>query len=103
MKLTNEQIQQILDGAPEGEQYINIPVAGGLTHKAHRIDDLREILTLRQEVEWLKSQQSEVAARAVEEILNWDHSYIQTEEGRFAYYDDAIESYANQLREQGNV
>lgn len=53
-------------------------------------------------VELLKAQQSEVAAQAVEEILNWDHSHIQTEEGRFAYYDYAIESYAKQLREQGN-
>lgn len=73
------------------------------------LSDLRTILAQHEEIaakaaeiERLKAELVEVAATAVESILEWQHSYIQTDEAQFAYYDYAIEQYANQLREQGN-
>ena len=64
MNLTNEQIQAILDGAPKGTQGYNIEESlEGYSYYFVSILDLnllREILTLRQEVERLKAQLSEI-------------------------------------------
>lgn len=107
--LTNEQIQEILDGAPE-KNYLSLEPTHYDAHNgdyfilwvgtesgAHSevwdgnewVEDegskpvfpvplysYREILTLRQEVERLKAQQSEVAARAVAELKREVHRAI---------------------------
>lgn len=95
MKLTNEQIQQILYGAPEGwthyctrnrkhfrrdgnSDMLFVWIVGteswsvpldNRTRWLERRERLEEILELRQEVERLKAQQSEVASRAVEDAV----------------------------------
>ena len=56
MNLTNEHIEKILDGAPDNEQHVNIPIAGEITHAVHRLDDLREILALRKRIGELEAQ-----------------------------------------------
>lgn len=82
-KLTNEQIQEILDGAPEGATHVDYFEADPMYLKMdgckwnqydgeewfyaeeeelrlyfdfHNLDDLREMLELRQEVERLKAE-----------------------------------------------
>lgn len=56
MKLTNEQIQEILDGAPDGSIAIGMDGYVNSSVIAHRLSDLREILELRQEIERVKSE-----------------------------------------------
>lgn len=110
MNLTNEQIQAILDGAPEGaiehclydygdstyplylncenqfyedgkKEWVDMRLVDNYFHSRRRLSDLNEILTLRQEVERLKTQQSEVAARAVESAVKlYSHKWSNDEE-----------------------
>lgn len=135
MKMTNEQIQTILDGAPDGATHIEviedepneywmlnsdeclwhwhknpkdpnrtwrIGIPELTVENIHDLSDLREILELRREVEWLKSQQSEVAARAVEDaVMNTPTHRMKVDE-RLYHSQRALLDYANQLREQGN-
>lgn len=89
MKLTNEQIEQILDGAPDGATHCfdygdyfkhgdpfalvwdekGAWFASAMCKKdvTHNLSDLREILELRQEVEQLQQRNDELAA-TVEQI-----------------------------------
>ena len=92
MTLTTEQIQAILDGAPDGathwdsnSEYWQLTYSDCLVYKPirgiltwvysspvglkwfSRLSDLREILKLRQEVEGLKIQHAEV----IETSLDW--------------------------------
>lgn len=160
MTLSNEQIQTILDGAPEGldmhDRYLN---RYWEDEDVSSLSDLREILTLRQEVERLKghfdkytglpasvgicepvegyaeepyflhsaikemaekikqleSQQSEVAARAVEGFASDLRERAKLiplgaeckSKGASTYnwqmfYSEVAENYANQLREQSD-
>lgn len=101
MNLTNEQIRAILDGAPKGVRGYNIEES----HEGYSyyfvsildLDLLRETLTLRQEVERLKAQQSEVAARAVESSLDWlNDNYPNACQPACGL----LQHYASQLREQ---
>lgn len=130
MNLTNEEIRAILDGAPEGSPYVNVTNQFGAIYlngsgETHVISDLREILTLRQEVErlkvevesknhdkieavkkartqWaredvasIKKRESEVAARAVEKAVR---KYRMRLLDGPDIYSDALIEYANQLR-----
>ena len=56
--LSNEKIQAILDGAPEGAVAFDVrELLGGYSaayHELHNLSDLREILALRQRVQELK-------------------------------------------------
>lgn len=135
MTLTNEQIQAILDGAPDGAThctdtvpsmnlYAKVEHLGGfyvsLSNRwesypiyagIHLLSDLREILTLRQEVERLKAQKTEVAARAVESAVElYTHKWSNDEElnkvgidilrrGIGYIYPEGLLEYAKQLRE----
>lgn len=128
MKLTNEQIKAILDGAPEGwthyctrnRQYFRrdgnsdrlfVWIVGteswsapldNRTRWLERRERLEEILELRQEVERLKSQQSEVAARAIEEAVMNTPTHRMKVDGRLYHSQRALVDYANQLREQSD-
>lgn len=173
--LTSEQIQAILDGAPEGaiehclydygdstcpiylncenqfydddeKEWVDILLIDNYFHSRRRLSDLREILTLRQEVERLKDEvesvnhdiieavkkartqwaredveaikkrDSEVAAQAVEGFAselkerakNIPFGAEHKGHGSSTYnwqmfYAGVAVSYANQLREQGDV
>ena len=59
MKITSSQIEQILERAPDGELHVNIPIAGGLSHEVHSINDLRELLFLRNKVALLEEREEE--------------------------------------------
>ena len=71
MKLTTERLEQIL-GSKIDPIATHLAVhdkhvfAERLHRPVHNLEDLREILTLRKEIERLKSEQSEVAARAAD-------------------------------------
>lgn len=130
MKLTNEQIKAILDVAPDGATHYtstaylrydsrswvwwsevandwcfvrdeSLGWAQHLSGYHGSLSDLREILELRQEVGRLKAQQSEVAARAVEDaVMNTPTHRMKVDE-RLYHSQKALLDYANQLREQG--
>lgn len=91
MKLTNEQIEAILDGAPEGAtHYTGYPKPSyqkadgnramqwvdGEWYKMssdtqlHSLDDLREILELRQGVERLRNQRHYFRVTCMGNVLN---------------------------------
>lgn len=44
----------------------------------------------------LAERDAELAKKAILSVLEIDHSYLQTEEGQFAFYDYGIESHAEQ-------
>lgn len=180
--MKTEQIQQIVDGAPEGTthhgvgSFLKIPDKparlgwfwGGVDKSwkslqgasianfpdVRSLSDLREILTLRTELEAEKRRADELAAhfdlvkhvvnaylkihfdddfdseekktvyeracdilgqtptkslaalkleqqaKALEDLLDSDTGYLQTEEGQFAYYDYEISGRIEQLRNQ---
>lgn len=128
MKMSNEQIQAILDGAPEGwthyctrnrwyfkrdgnTDYLRLwvteidgwsVVLASKNRWLERRERLEEILGLRQEVERLKAQQSEVASRAVEDaVMNTPTHRMKVDE-RLYHSRKALLDYANQLRGKGN-
>lgn len=122
MILTSKQIQAILDGAPEGATHIDIEGDYWVMQETqaqfwcdkfdwsyaepqeplHSLSDLREILTLRQEVECLKAQQSEVAAQAIEGAAKDLSSLITAPPGKYSVTVLKLKEIANQLREQGD-
>lgn len=129
MRLTNEQIQSILDGAPEdewthyctrnrhyykrdgntdrmfvwlgGTKVWSVPLMDAVRWLERR-ERLEEILELRREVEWLKAQQSEVAAEHIEYACRQYSIGVDVAgQGMFDMVPlTQLLDYANQLREQ---
>lgn len=138
MKETKEQLQAIIDGAPDGSAThvdstgVYYRYTGGIDYDVfmspdsgdcwrrmpdsciespgfiHSLSDIRDKIELMEEkcaletkiaeLEGLVENLAEIRAKTVEEILNWEHSYIQTEDGHFAYFHYAIDEYANNIR-----
>ena len=86
MKLTTDELEQILspkiDPVATHLAIHNKHVfAERLHRRVHNLEDLREILALRQEIERLKSEQSEVAARAIESLIENETSVFRLHNG----------------------
>lgn len=75
MNLTNEQIQAILDGAPDWQKCYCTETKQRFPYDNYRnLSDLGEILTLRQEVERLKANRETDYER-------WQEKYQQLKDG----------------------
>ena len=105
MKLTTDELEQILsrkiDPVATHLAIHNKHVfAERLHRRVHNVEDLREILALRQEIERLKLEQSEVATRAIDNFL---FLILSCREMGLSQGDiDAIGLMANQLRKREN-